>query len=257
MRARTVVLSLAVCRSPLTIPYHIVVLVVVYGHVVVHGVAGSADPHTTEGARVEDVHEGRSLRWRSHRASEQLLGCVAGTIHLFVGIAALDDGGSLEGDAGEETLGLGITEDTGEAPQGRGTGSLGVATDGTSGQGDITTQSQRSSLSKRLDSLGVVEDKDKIGQLEADLTADAGTAGRDSTRSAPGAIGKPSDDKTATEATGADEAGLEDGEDSETLSVGEDRRRNDLVGTKGLARVDEGGEDLAALFAFRWRELGG
>jgi hypothetical protein len=112
-------------------------------------------------------------------------------------------------------------------------------------------------LGKRLDSLGVVEDEHKISQLEADLAADAGTTGRDGTRSAPGAIGKPSDDEAATEATGADEAGLENGEDGEALGVGEDRRRNDLVGTKGLARVDEGGEDLAALFAFRWRELGG
>lgn len=180
-----------------------------------------------------------------------MLGRVAAAVHLFVGIAALDDGGSLEGDTGEETLGLGVTKDTGEAPQGRGTGSLGVATDRSGGQGDITTQSQRSSLGKRLDSLGVVEDEDKISQLKADLTANAGTTGRNGSRSAPRAIGKPGDDEAATEATGADEAGLEDGEDGEALGVGEDRRRNDLVGTKGLARVYEGSKDLAALFAFR------
>lgn len=35
------------------------------------------------------------------------------------------------------------------------------------------------------------------------------------------------------------------------LRVGENRRRNDLVGAEGLPRVDERGQDLAALFAFR------
>lgn len=34
------------------------------------------------------------------------------------------------------------------------------------------------------------------------------------------------------------------------LGVGEDRWRDDLLGSKGLSRVDERGEDLAALFAF-------
>lgn len=36
------------------------------------------------------------------------------------------------------------------------------------------------------------------------------------------------------------------------LGIGEDMRRNDLVGTKGLPRVDERGQDLAALLALRY-----
>lgn len=244
-------LPLAVRRPPLAVPHHVVVLVVVYGHVVVHGVAGGADPHAAEDARVEDVHEGLGLGRRPHGAREELLGRVAGAVHLFVGVAALDDGGPLEGDAGEEALGLGVAEDAGDAPQGRGTGSLGVAADGPGGQGDVAAQSEGTGLGKRLDGLGVVEDEDKVGQLEADLAADAGTAGRDGAGGAPGAIGEPGDDEAATEAAGTDEAGLEDGDDGEALRVGEDRRRDDLVGAKSLARVDEGGEDLAALFAFR------
>ena len=36
------------------------------------------------------------------------------------------------------------------------------------------------------------------------------------------------------------------------LCVCEYRRRNDLLGSEGLARVDEGGQDLAALLALRW-----
>jgi hypothetical protein len=36
------------------------------------------------------------------------------------------------------------------------------------------------------------------------------------------------------------------------LGACEDGWWDDLVGAKGLSRVDEGGEDLAALFAFRW-----
>lgn len=106
-------------------------------------------------------------------------------------------------------------------------------------------------MGESLDGGGVIEDEDEIGKLEADLAADASASGRNSTGSAPGAIGQSGNDETAAEATGSDEAGLENGDDGEALGICQNRRWNDLVGSEGLARVDEGGQDLATLLTLR------
>lgn len=68
----------------------------------------------------------------------------------------------------------------------------------------------------------------------------------------PGAIGQAGDDNARAETGTTEEAGFEDGHDGETLCICEDLGRNDLVGAKGLFRVDEGSENLAGLFAFAW-----
>lgn len=94
-------------------------------------------------------------------------------------------------------------------------------------------------MGKRLDGAGVVEDEDEICKLEADLATEAGTGRRDSAWSAPCAVGQASYYEAAAKAARAEEAGLEDGDNGETLGIGENRGRDDLVRTEGLARVDK------------------
>jgi hypothetical protein len=225
------------------------VSVVIHGYVVVHGIVGNAGAHAAEDTRVEDGHEGSGLVRGRDRAAEELLGGVSGAVELLIGIATLDDGGALERNTGEKTFGLGIAENAGNALEGGGTGGLGVASDGASSQGHVAAKSHGASLGKSLDGGHVVEDEDKVGKLKADLAAEAGTGGRDGAGGAPGAIGQSRDDETAAEASGAKEAGLEDGNDGEALGAGENRGGDDLVGTEGLFGVDEGGENATAFLA--------
>lgn len=110
---------------------------------------------------------------------------------------------------------------------------------------------------------GIVEDKDEVGQFEANLATDTCTAGRNRGGSRPGAIGKAGDNDTGTESTGSNESGLEDCEDGKALEDGRERLVepqpvypaigesylcacqnlwwNDLIGTKSLLGVHEGG----------------
>lgn len=227
--------------------------VAVGGLVVVDGVVADAGAgaHAAKDARVENVHERAGLGRRGDGAGEELLGGVAGAVELLVGVAALDDGGPLEGDAGKEALCLGVAEDAGDALERGGAGGLCVAADGPRGEGDVAAERQRAGLRKRLYGAGVVEDEDKVGQLKANLAAKAG-AGRGNGRGrAPGAFGQARDDEAAAEAAAAEEAGLEHRDDGQALGVGEDRGRDDLFGAKRLAGVDKGGEDLAAFLALR------
>lgn len=77
---------------------------------------------------------------------------------------------------------------------------------------------------------------------------------RNGAGSTPRPIWKSGDDQTATKSSGSEEAGFEDSDDGEALGIGENSRRDNLVGTKRLAGVDEGGKNLAALFTFRCEE---
>lgn len=101
----------------------------------------------------------------------------------------------------------------------------------------------------------IVENKYKVGQFEADLTAKAGTGCRNGTGSTPRSVRKSRDDETAAKSSRSEEAGFENSNDGEALGVCEYGRRNNLVGTKGLSRVDERGENLAALLTFRCEEV--
>lgn len=226
--------------------------VVVYGRLVVHAVFSHAGAsHAAEDPRVKDAHERSSLGWRPNGARQELLRGVASSIHLLVGIATLDNGRTLQGDTSKQTLGLGVAKDSRYAPKRSSTGGLGVATDGTSSQRHIATKGQGTGLGKCLDGAGIVEDEDEVGKFETNLATEAGASSGDSTRGAPGAIGEACDNEATAEATRSEEAGLEDGDDGEALGVGENVGRDDLFGAEGLARADEGGEDLAALFTFR------
>jgi hypothetical protein len=241
------------CPAP-PLPHDVVVRVVVDGYVVVHAVArdvgGAADAR--EDTRVEDAHEGFGGGWRRDLAAQELAGGPAAAVELLVGIASLDDAAALETDTGEQTLGLAVAEDAGHTLETGYTGSFGVAANGAGGDGDIAAQGQRAGLSKCADGRGVVEDEDEVGQLEADLAANASADGPDCRGSRPRAVSETGNDDAGAEAARADKAGLEDGEDGEALCVGEDRGRDDLVGAERLAGVDERGEDLARLFAFAW-----
>lgn len=106
-------------------------------------------------------------------------------------------------------------------------------------------------MAEGLDGAGIVEDEDEVGQLEAYLPAEAGASRGDGGGCAPASVGEARNHEAGTEASGAEEAGFDDGQDGETFGVGEDGGRDDLFGTERLPWVDEGGENLAALFTFR------
>ena len=105
---------------------------------------------------------------------------------------------------------------------------------------------------------GVVEDEDKVCELEADLAAETTADGADGGGGGPGAVVEAGDDDAGAEAAGTEEAGFEDGDDGETLCTwssvcdcclerlkceylcaSEDFWWDDLVGTKGLVGIDE------------------
>ena len=65
----------------------------------------------------------------------------------------------------------------------------------------------------------------------------------------PRPIRQPRNNNTPSKPPGAQEAGLEDRHDGETLGIGEDLGWDDLIWSEGLAGVDEGCEDAAAFFA--------
>lgn len=174
------------------VPDNVVVVVVVDRRVIVHGVVagdGAAATEAGKGAAVENGHESLGLGRRRNAARQDLLGSVAGAVELLVGVAALDDTRALERDTGKETLCLGVGEDAGDAAQGGSTGSLGIASDGTGCEGNVAAEGQGAGLSKGLDGIGVVENEDKVGQLEADLAAKAAADRGDGTGCAPAAIG--------------------------------------------------------------------
>jgi hypothetical protein len=235
-------------------PYRVVARVVVDGYVVVHArVGGGGGREAVEGPRVKDGEQRCGGGRRSLGAGQQFPRRDGPAVQLRVGVFPLHDRGPLERDAGEQPLGLGVAEDAGHAPERRRPGRLGVAADGPGGDGHVPAQCEGAGLAEGLDGAGVVEDEDEVGQLEAYLAAEAGAARGDGGGRAPAAVGEARDDEARAEARGAEEASLDDGQDGEALGVSEDRRRYDFLGTEGLARVDEGGEDLAALFTFRWR----
>lgn len=172
--------ALAVGAAPLPIPHHIVVAVVVDRDVIVHAaIVEVARACAREGARVEDVEQRRRLGRLPLRAIQQLLGADRPAIELGIRVLALYNRAPLQTDAREQSLRLAVAEDARDAPQAGGSRRLGVAADGPRGDGDITAEGEGSRLGEGLDGGGVVKDEDEVGQLEADLAAEAGAAGRD------------------------------------------------------------------------------
>ena len=234
-------------------PDDVVARAIVDGDVVVHVVVHRTPHVAAEYPGVEDVQQRRRLRRRALAPSEEHPRRDGPSIQFRIRVLPLDDGRALQRHAREQPLGLGVAEDAGHALERGGPGSLGVPPDGPGGDGHVASEGERAGLGEGLDGVGIVEDEDEVGQLEADLAAEAGTGGGDGAGRAPAAVGEAGDDQAAAETGGAEEAGLEDGEDGEALCAGEDRGRDDLVRTESLAWVDEAGKDLPALLAFRCR----
>jgi hypothetical protein len=105
-------------------------------------------------------------------------------------------------------------------------------------------------LSKRLHGAGIIENEDKVCELEADLSAESTSNGSDSGGRRPGSVSQSCDNDTTTEATTSQETSLEDGENGQAFGVCENLRWDDFVGTEGLLWVDERGEDATAFLAF-------
>lgn len=72
-------------------------------------------------------------------------------------------------------------------------------------------------MRESLDSRGIIEDKDEVGKLEANLTTESGASGCDGGRSGPGAVGEAGNDETRAETCRAEEAGFNDSEDGKSL----------------------------------------
>lgn len=171
---------LAVRAAPLPVPHHVVVAVVVDGDVVVHAaVVEVARAGARERARVEDVEQRRRLGRLPLGALQQLLGTDGPAVELGVRVLALYYRGPLQADAREQALRLAVAEYARDAPEAGGARRLGVAAHGPRCDRDITAEGEGSRLREGLHGRGVVEDEDEVGQLEADLAAEAGAAGRD------------------------------------------------------------------------------
>lgn len=263
--------ALAICVAGSPLPDDVLVLIRIDGDVVVHGVVvleGAAP--AGEDAGVEDVHEGLGLRGHRVGAGEELAGGELAAVHFFVGIPALDQYAPFEGDTCKETLGLAVGEDARNAFEGCGAGRFGVAADGTCSERDVAAERDAAELCKGLDGHGIVEDEDEVGQLEADLAAEAAADGaycagcRPVARCMscpfpsralrrwmilPTAIREPRNDNTTPKPSTSQEASLENGQDGQALRIGEDGRRDDFVGAEGLFGIDEGGEDTSGLLA--------
>lgn len=162
--------ALVVTGSCTAFPDDVVVRVAVDGDVVVHGIrAYSAASHPSEDTGVEDAHEGLGGGWGTDTAFEELARGDAGVVELCVGVSSFDDGRAFKRDAGEETFGFGVGKDTGYAPETRCSSCFGIAAYGASGDGDIAAKGEGAFLGERPDGRRVIEDKDEVCQLEADL----------------------------------------------------------------------------------------
>ncbi|KAH9822014.1 hypothetical protein Tdes44962_MAKER10298, partial [Teratosphaeria destructans] len=239
-------------RGPFpALPDDILMRVVVDGDVVVHVVvAREGAAHAGEDAGVEDSRQGFGLRRDGDVAAEQLSGGEFLAVHLLVRVPAFDEHAALERHAGEQAFGLAVGEDAAHALQTRGARGFGIASHRPRRNAHVPTQRQTAHLREGLDRARIIQYKDKVRQLEADLSAKPSSDGPDGGGCGPRAVRQTGDDHAGAKATGSEEAGFEDGEDGEALGVGEDGGRDDLVGTEGLSGVDEGGEDATALFAF-------
>lgn len=212
-------LLLAVCTPASSVPHLVIVLVVVHGCSVVHAIIVASGAHSVEGPRVENVQQGGGGGWWSLGAAQELPRTDGTTVQLCVGIFSLDDGAALQADAGEQALGLAVTENTGDALEGGGTGSFGIAPHRAGGERDVAAEGQGAGLREGPDGGGVVEDKDEVGELEAYLTTEAGASGRDGGWGGPGAVGEAGNDEAGAETSRAEEASFDDGEDCKSLFV--------------------------------------
>jgi hypothetical protein len=254
--------------ASLALPDDVVVGVVVDGNVVVHGVARVGSDSSKDSA-VEYAHQGFSLWWDWDATFEQNSSSDAAVVHFLVGISSFNHGTALEGDTSEQSFCLAVCENAGDALETCCTGGFGIATNGTGGDGDVSSEGDTASLGECTDGGGVVEDEDEISDFKANLTTKATSYSTDGGGSGPGsslsvrvsdgeqgeipaAVGQSSHNNTRPEASTAEEAGLEDGHDGQTFGICEDVWRNDLVRAKGLGRVYEGRQDLGRLFAFAW-----
>jgi len=206
-------------RALAALPYYVVARVVVDGNVVVHGVVGNVlrASYAGKDSRVEHLQERRGGWWWGNLSAEDLAGSPSAAVQLLVGISPLDDTTALQTDTGEQSLCLAVAENTSHALQTRRAGSLGIATDGPRRDGDIAAQCQRAGLRKCTDGGCVVEDEDEVGELKANLSAEAAADGSDGRGCRPRSVCETSDDDARSESRCAEEAGLEDCENREAL----------------------------------------
>lgn len=235
-------------RAAATLPHNIVVRIVVYRDIVVHGVIGDilGTPHTGKYSRVEHAQERLCGGRRGDLAAQDFAGGPAATVQLLVGISSLDDTAALQTDTGKQALCLAVAENTRYALEAGCAGCLGIATHGTSGNGDVASQCQRSGLGKCSYGSSIVQDEDEVGELETNLSTEAAANGTDGRGRRPRSIGETSDHDARAESRCAEEAGLEDSEDGEALQC---NSRQYLVSPWPVLRR-RGGGGLAA-----WRAL--
>jgi hypothetical protein len=129
-------------------------------------------------------------------SAEDLASSPSAAVQLLVGISPLDDTASLQTDTREKSLRLAVAENTGYTLQTRRAGSLGIATDWPRCNGDIAAQCQRSGLGKCTHCRCIVQDENEVGELEANLSAEAAADGSDGCWCRPRSVRETSDDDT-------------------------------------------------------------
>jgi len=141
--------------------------------------------NSSKDSAVENAHQRLSLRRDRDATLKQGSGSDATVVHLLVGISSFDHSTALERDTSEQTLGFAVCENTGDTLERCCTSSFGIATNGTGSDGNVSSESDTASLGKGANSSSVIENEDKVGKFETDLTTKTTTNGTDCRGSGP------------------------------------------------------------------------
>ena len=105
-------------------------------------------------------------------------------------------------------------------------------------------------MAERSHGRRIIEDENEIREFESDLATEAATDCCDGGGGGPSAVRKSRDDQARAETSGPQESGLQYRYYREAFGFTENFNGDDFVWTKGLVRVDKGGEDFGGFLAF-------
>jgi len=149
---------------------------IVNGNIIVHVIGASASSSPAgEYSGVQDPHKRFGFVWRWHCTTQQIRRLDTAAVHFFISIPTLNHDAAFQGYSSEKSFGFRVREYARNTFETRGSGSLGVPTHWSGRNRHISTKSNGSSLCERLDRCSVIEDEDKVGKFETDLTAKSST----------------------------------------------------------------------------------
>lgn len=166
----------------------------------------------------------RTRRWR-HAVREYVGRGDRLPVITGVGRGARDDHCAFDGHTSEQTSAAAV----GVYCRGRRDSRLQISSDWTRGDAHIRSEGDVTAARKSPNGCPVIQHKDEIRDLTADLQTPARTAGSDERRTGPAIVVGTSDDDTVTGLAGENETGLHYGHDCKTARVSQHRAGNPLL----------------------------